>query len=144
MRINGVYLDTLESVSVTQGYGTLQRNQSVLEKPMTVGWERYFRGLGTHAPGRIVYDLGGKYQRFQAWAGADQATGPTITMEVLVDGRSVWHTELLTRESPAQRVDLDVTGAKKLELLVGDGGNGIGADHANWADAMLLLDADGR
>jgi hypothetical protein len=23
-------------------------------------------------------------------------------------------------------------------LLVGDGGNGIGGDHADWADAMLL------
>ena len=139
VRINGVYLDTLEPVSVTQGYGTLQRNQSVWEKPMTIGGERYFRGLGTHSPARIVYDLGGKYKRFQAWAGADQATGPTITMEVRVDGRSVWHTGLLTRESPAQRVDLNVTGAKKLELLVGDGGNGIGADHADWADAMLLF-----
>ncbi len=138
VRIKGVYLDTLEPVSVTQGWGKLQRNQSVWEKPITVAGKRYLRGLGTHATARIVYDLGGKYRRFQTWAGADQATYPTITMEVRVDGRSVWRSGLLTRDSPAGRVDVDVRGAQRLELLVGDGGNGIGGDHADWADAMLL------
>jgi beta-galactosidase len=59
-------------------------------------------------------------------------------MEVRIDGRSVWVSGLLTRESLAQRIDVDVTGAQRLELLVGDGGNGIAADHADWADAMLL------
>jgi hypothetical protein len=35
-------------------------------------------------------------------------------------------------------VDLDVANAKTLELIVTDGGNGLGADHADWADAKLL------
>jgi hypothetical protein len=33
---------------------------------------------------------------------------------------------------------VDVRGARRLELLVGDGGNGIAADHADWADAVLI------
>jgi hypothetical protein len=138
-RIHGVYLDTLEPLSVTQGWGTLQRNRSVWEKPMTVGGRRFRRGLGTHAPSRIVYALDGRYRRFTAWAGADQATAPTITMEVKVDGKTVWKSGLLTRESPAQRVDVSIAGAKRLELLAGDGGNGLMADHADWADAALLF-----
>ncbi len=138
VRIKGVYMDTLEPVEQSQGYGKLERNRSVWEKPMQIGGKRYLRGLGTHAVSRLVYALDGKWRRFQAWAGADEATGPTITMEVRVDGRSVWRSGLLTRGTPAHRLDVDVRGAKRLELLVGDGGNGIGADHADWADAVLL------
>jgi hypothetical protein len=137
-RINGVFLDALEPISATQEWGTLQKNQSVWEKPMTIADKTYPRGLGTHAPSKIVYALDGKYKRFQAWAGADAATSPTITFEVWVDGRKQWESGLMQRDDPAKRVDIDVTGAKTLELAVGDGGNGIMADHADWADARLL------
>ena len=137
-RIEGVFLDTLDPVSATQGWGTLRRNQSVWEKPLTIAGQRHRRGIGTHAPSRIVYRLDGRYSRFRACAGPDQATAPTITMEVWVDGRLVWQSGPLTRTSPAQEVDLDIRQAQELELRVGDGGNGLMADHANWADAVLL------
>ena len=137
-RINGVYLDTLAPVSVTQGWGTLRTNQSVWEKPMTIAGHRYVRGLGTHAPSRIVYALDAKFSRFQAWAGPDGATTPTVSFEVIVDGKSAWKSGNMTFGIPAQWVDLDVRNAKTLELLVGDGGNGLGGDHADWAMARLL------
>ena len=137
-KIDGIFLDALEPVSCTQGWGKLQRNQSVWEKPMTIGSRHFRRGLGTHADSRIVYDIGGRYRRFQCLVGADGASRATITFEVWTDGKKVWESGLMTRESPAQRVDLEVTGAKRLELVVGDGGDGISSDHANWADAKLL------
>lgn len=137
-RIDGVFLDALEPVSVGQGWGSLQKNKSVWEKPMTIGAKRYLRGLGTHAPSRIVYALDGRYRRFQSWVGADAATNPTITFEVHVDGRKRWESGLMTRQDPAKLVDLDITGAKTVELIVGDGGNGLTADHANWAEAKVL------
>jgi hypothetical protein len=136
-RIDGVFLDVLTPVSVSQGYGTLQRNQSVWEKPMVIGGKRFPRGLGTHAPSRIVFALDGKYRRFQSWAGADGNTTPTITFEVRVDGIKRWASSLMTRETPAAWIDLDITGAKRLELLVGDAGN-LASDHADWALARLL------
>ena len=137
-RINGVYLDALEPVSVTQGWGVLQRNQSVWEKPMTIAGRLFRRGLGTHAPSRIVYALPEEYARFEAWAGADGATRSTIAFEVRVDGETRWASGPMARDDPPQRVDLEVSGARTLELLVHDGGNGIEADHADWADARLL------
>jgi hypothetical protein len=138
VQIDGVYLDALEPLFVAQGYGTLQRNRSVWEKPLSIAGRGFQRGIGTHAPARIVYNLGGAYRRFQSWVGADEATGPTVTFEVRVDGRSVWRSGLMERSTPAKRVDVDVTGAKRLVLIVGDGGNGLVSDHADWADAMLL------
>jgi hypothetical protein len=136
-RINGVFLDAIEPVSVTHGWGKLEKNKSVWGKPMVIAGRRFFRGLGISSPARIVYALDGKYRRFQTWAGADAATWPTITFEVRVDGVKKWESGLMTRDLPAAWVDLDVSGAKKLELIVGDAGD-INGDHADWAEARLL------
>lgn len=138
MRINGIYLDSIEPVSVTQGYGTLQKNRSVWEKPMMIGGIRYLRGLGTHAEARIVYALNGQYRRFQTLVGADGNTGPTITFTIKLDGATVWESGLMTQPDPAKLVDIDVTGKKQMELIVGDGGNGFSGDHADFAEAKLL------
>jgi len=137
-RIDGIFLDVLEPVSVTQGWGELRKNQSVWEKPMTIAGKHFLRGLGTHAPSKIVYGLEGKYKRFQAYAGADGATAPTITFEVWADGKKRWESGLMAKDDPAKRVDVDISNAQTLELIVGDGGNDLMADHADWADARLL------
>jgi hypothetical protein len=39
-------------------------------------------------------------------------------------------------------VNINVEGANELRLIVTDGGNGIGSDHADWADAKLLLPSE--
>lgn len=137
-RIEGLFLDTLEPVSQVQGWGTLQRNQSVWEKPMTIAGIRYQRGLGTHAPARIVYALDDAYARFEAWAGPDGANNGTVTFEVLVDGVKRWESGFMTKADAPRQVSVDITGARQLELIVGDGGNGNTSDHANWADAKLI------
>jgi hypothetical protein len=137
-KINGIYLDALEPANCVQGWGKLQKNQSVWEKPMTIGSRHFRRGLGTHADSRIVYDLGGGYHRFESWVGADGANNATITFEVWVDGKKRWESGLMNKQSPAKLVDLDLSGAKTIELVVGHGSDDITSDHANWADAKLL------
>ena len=137
-QIDGIFLDALEPVSCVQGWGKLQRNQSVWEKPMTIAGRHFRRGLGTHADSRIVYDVGGRYRRFQSWVGADGASNATITFEVWADGKKRWESGLMNKQSPAKLVALDLTGVKTLELVVGHGGDDITSDHADWADAKLL------
>jgi len=42
-----------------------------------------------------------------------------------------------------ERVSIDVAipkGAKVVRLVVGDGGNGIGCDHADWANAGFITE----
>lgn len=136
--IDGVFLDALEPASCVQGWGTLQKNQSVWEKPMTIAGRRFRRGLGTHADSRISYDLGGRYRRFQSWVGADGASTATLTFEVWADGQKRWESGRMNKQSTAKLVDLDISGVRRLELVVGHGGDNIQSDHANWADAKVL------
>lgn len=138
-KINGVYLDAIDPVSAIQGWGRLQRNQSVWEKPLIIAGKQYTRGLGTHSPSEIEYSLDGKYKRFQVDAGVDGGNSGTVTFEIWVDGVKKWESGYMVNSDPAKKVDLDITGAQKLLLVVGDGGNGIGSDHADWCDAKLLF-----
>ena len=137
-RIDGVFMDVLEPASITQGWGTLQKNKSVWEKPITIAEKQFARGLGTSSQTRIVYALDGRYRRFQSWVGADWATSPSVTFEVWVDGRKKWESGVMRRDDAAKWTDVDVSGARSLELVVGDAGDGITGDHADWAGARLL------
>ena len=137
-QIEGIFLDALEPARCVQGWGTLRKNQSVWEKPMTIAGRGFRRGVGTHADSRLVYETGGRYRRFQSWVGADGASNATITFEVWADGQKRWASGLMNRQSPARRVDLEVTGVRMIELVVGHGDDDITSVHANWADARLL------
>ena len=133
-----MFLDTLEPAHSKQGWGTLQKNRSVWEKEMTIGGKRFRRGLGTHANSEIVYTLDGTCRRFQAWAGPDMATYGTLGLAVFVDGEKRWESGKMVHGDAPKLVDVDITGAKELRLLVDDAGNDIMGDHADWADAKLL------
>ena len=137
-KIDGIFLDALEPVSCVQGWGQLQKNQSVWEKPMTIAGKSFARGLGTSSQTRIAYALDGRYRRFQSWVGADWATSPSVTFEVWVDGRKKWESGVMKRDDAAKWTEVDVSGARSLELVVGDAGDGITGDHADWAGAKLL------
>ena len=137
-RIDGIYLDALEPVSHYQGWGTLQRNRSIWERPMTIAGRHFRRGLGVHAVSEVTYALDGTCRTFEAMAGVDGANNGTITFEVYVDGEKRWESGRMARDDAARPVIVDVAGASELRLVVGDGGDGISGDHANWADAKLL------
>jgi hypothetical protein len=94
--------------------------------------------VGTHANSEIVYRLDGKYRRFQAWAGPDMATFGTMRFAVVVDGQERWKSGKMSRGDAPQHIDVDMSGAKELRLLVDDAGDNIMGDHADWADARLL------
>jgi hypothetical protein len=138
-RIKGVFLDSMEPVSATQGWETLKKNRSVWDKEMVIGEKNFLRGLGTHANSEIIYKLDGKYRRFQASAGPDMATNGSMGFTVVVDGKRCWESGKMVRGDAAKDIDIDVTGAKELRLLVDDAGDNIMGDHADWANAKLLL-----
>ncbi len=51
-----------------------------------------------------------------------------------------FQSKVINRETPGHAVDIDVdvTGAKELYLVVRDGGDGFGADWADWAEPRLV------
>jgi hypothetical protein len=132
-----------DNMSIGEGGGT--RNL------ITIGKVRYHRGLGTHSPATIIYDLTGKsYKAFHAVVGLDAEKTPggcghggSAEFIFSIDGEEVYKSELLTGdgclETGGEVVDFDIpSGAKELEITITEGGDGNGCDHADLGDARLM------
>lgn len=76
----------------------------------------------------------------QAVVSVDYEVGSSgsITFSVIADGRTLTTTPVLTGSSASVTLDQDVTGAQRLDLVTGDGGDGNGLDHGDWANAQLV------
>jgi hypothetical protein len=70
-----VRLTDLPWVYATTGYGEIQFNKSVVEKPLRLGDKTFANGIGTHANSVLAYLLPPGANRFRAVAGPD--TGAT-------------------------------------------------------------------
>jgi hypothetical protein len=134
-----VWLDEFEPDEAVQDYGKVEKNQSVWQKPMIVAGKKFARGLGSHANGRILYELAGAgFKSFRCQVGRDEHAGDGIVvLQVWADGKKLFDSGPMTKAVPAKPVEVSVAGASTLELRALDGGDGISGDHANWAEAQL-------
>ena len=66
-----IALTTLKWTSATTGYGQVQIDKNVIEKPLRLGDTVYTHGIGTHADSVITYRLPPGTTRFRAIAGPD-------------------------------------------------------------------------
>jgi hypothetical protein len=56
---------------------------------------------------------------------------------VAADGKTLATTPTIRGGQSATSLDVDVTGAQVLDLIVGDAGDGNGNDHGDWAMPTL-------
>ncbi len=79
--------------------------------------------------------------RFHALVGLAPEVCPTcgsIRFAVAADDQMLAMTPTIIGTATTASVDVDIPAATtELELLTGDGGDGISNDHANWAIAAL-------
>jgi len=134
-------LETLQLQYVEQEWGQAQPNQSVDRHPLAIGGKQFEHGLGTHANSVFRLALGGKGERFTASVGVDDEVGKqgSIEFQVTGDGKTLWESGVLHGGDPAKEVSVALDGVKLLILTVGDAGDGISYDHADWADARIVM-----
>ena len=135
-----VYITELEPRLAEQGWGRLQSDRSVERNALSIGGEQLAHGLGSHAAGRIVYDLDGTYSRFVALIGVDdeRAGQGSVVFQVYLDAQKVFDSGVVKGGQPPLGVDVPLGKAKRLSLVMTDAGDGINSDHADWAEAGFI------
>ncbi len=113
---------------------------SVAGGPLALDGKTYAKGLGMHARTEMTFATDGRYSRFYATIGVDDAAGPLgrVVFRVLADGRPLFQSEPLGGGDPAHPLVLDIAGASRL-TLVADFGSSVEAsgNFADWAEARL-------
>jgi hypothetical protein len=107
-----------------------------IESPLLDSGKLYATGLFAHSPSRYVFNLGGKWKTLRGEAGlhtAFQSRALGIVFVIKTDGKEVFRSSSIRGATHAY-YDVDVAGAKTLELLVENA-----YDH-NWANWSLWLE----
>src|SRR5207248_11349673 len=106
---------------------------------LRIGNTMYTKGIGGHAAGTVDVPLGGRCTTFTADVGVDAEAGAngSVTFTVLGDGATLATTGVLRGGQAAQRLSVNVSGRNTLRLAVGNGGDNINFDHADWANAQV-------
>ncbi|GAA5199331.1 NPCBM/NEW2 domain-containing protein [Microbacterium jejuense] len=140
------YASDLDWVSADNGWGPVERDFSNGAKAVpdttrtiqSIRGVQYPKGLGTHAPARVVYDVAQECTQLLGYVGIDdsQAGKGRVDFVVKVDGTEKFR---MARSGidPAGRLNLDLRGASTVELIAETGPEGNGNDHADWADLRI-------
>jgi alpha-galactosidase len=134
-------IESLDLQRAEQGWGEPQANKSVDNHPIFIDGKRFEHGFGTHANSTLRIALAGKGEQFTATVGVDDEVGQqgSVIFKVVGDGKTLWESDLVRGGDPAKSVAVDLHGIKTLILLVTDGGDGVNYDHADWAEAKIVM-----
>ncbi|MFF9623581.1 NPCBM/NEW2 domain-containing protein [Streptomyces griseosporeus] len=132
-------------LSASNGWGPAERDRSNGESgaadghPLTLNGTTYAKGIGAHADSDIEFWLGGRCSAFTATAGVDDeiAGYGGVSFSVVADGRTLWSSPTVTGKSDPVAVDVPLSGARHVHLLVKDTDGTKSGDHGDWAQALF-------
>ncbi|MFJ7935552.1 NPCBM/NEW2 domain-containing protein [Sporosarcina sp. NPDC096371] len=140
------YLSDFDWKSTQNSYTVPTKDISISAKTLRLTAEdgievAYEKGIGAHSNSTIVYDLTDKdADYFTSFVGVDRqmyGSVGSVVFQVYVDGEMQFDSGLMNSRDPQKFVEVNISGAQELKLVVTDGGNGNGSDHATWGDAKL-------
>ncbi len=140
------YLSDLnpEGVEHTPYFDTVwpfQRDRTNTGAPLRLGGKQYSKGLWIHSKTLLNYRLAGEYTRLQCLLGIDDAVAENglghVQVRIKADEKILFDEEVSALDDP-RLLDLDLTNARFLQILV-DFGKGLDVgDHLVLGEAKLI------
>jgi len=139
-------LNASDATSKTGIYrGQLQEDESFLGGEIVINNTVYDSGIGMHprpnSDAIATFDIPEGATSFSAIAGVTKLSDATsVNFRVLVDGVEMFSQDHVNWENDGQAVDIDVSGATELTLIVNSDGVNH-SDHAMWANPVFSIDS---
>ena len=139
------YLSDMNWESAKTGWRTVTKDTAVgssdkIKLNVDGKVKTFDKGIGAATNAEIVYNLDGNYNYFTTYLGTDKnydMDSTTIRFRILADGKEVYTSDVIRKNTPAELVNLDVTGVKKLVLVADDVDGNLVGDFASWADTKV-------
>lgn len=112
---------------------------------LRTGGRVWRRGIGMHAPTRVLWSLDGEYRRLRGHVGIDDSalfnpedSRGSVIFRVLLDGKQVWESSVVRGGDGAIVIpEIQLGRAKELTLEADMAGDFRG-DRANWLRMMMI------
>jgi len=116
-------------------------DRAVTGGPLALDGKEYPKGIGMHARTAMTFAVDGRFSRFYARVGVDDAAGRhgCVRFRIFRDGETAWESEPMSGAEPAQEVAVEIGGARRLTLAA-DFGSPVeaGGNLADWAEARVV------
>lgn len=143
-----IFLSDLEPVRVNEKPLLMlpkrwQRDRAIRGGPILLGGVEYSKGIGCQPRSELTFALPTGAESFLAVVGLDaSAKGKgACVFEIRGDGKTLFQQAVAGKQPPVE-VALDIRGVSELTLIVEAGEDLDLGDHADWADARVLLKAN--
>jgi hypothetical protein len=141
------YLSDMTPITAYNSWGPYERDMSNGEEAandgqmISIAGQTFAKGLGVHSGSSLTYAIPADVTRFQANIGVDDEVGNkgSVVFQVYLDGNSnpAYTSSVLRGSQGSVPININVTGAHTLRLVVTDAGDGPDYDHADWANARF-------
>ncbi|MBN2473015.1 MAG: NPCBM/NEW2 domain-containing protein [Pirellulales bacterium] len=133
------YFGGRDDVPVLAEFYTPRPERSLESGRLRLDGTTYDRGLALHSRTKVVYRLPGRFRRFKATIGIDDAVRPHGHVRLVILGdENVLLEATVTGTDPPMPVDLDLAGIRRLAVLADFGDQLDTADHLDLCEARIL------
>jgi len=148
-----VYIDSLDVSKAISGWQQTQARRSISGAPLSIGGQRFERGVGIHpsdrdekkAEIRVLLPLTDGTFTAQVGINDSQSRGGHAEFIVYLDEKEVWRSGFMRGGQAAKLCEIPFTKENQLlQLIVDAGPEGYANDHTDWADAKLEFEQGQR
>jgi hypothetical protein len=133
------YFGAGESLELLGGFFGPREDQALQSGPLQLDSKQYRKGLALHSRTELVYRLPGRFRRFQAVVGIDDAVRPRGNVRLVISGDDrVLLEATLSGADPPRPVELDLAGVRRLVILADFGEDMDVADHLDLCEARII------
>jgi hypothetical protein len=132
------YFGTAQQLPAVAEFYSPRMDQSMAAKAIRLGGEKYAKGLAIHSRTELTYRLPGRFSRFRALAGIDDEVSPNGHVQLIIrgDDKVLFDAPIAGGDKP-RSIDLDISGVRRLVILVDFGEKLDVADHLDLAMARI-------
>jgi hypothetical protein len=121
-------------------FSRVRRDENLDGKSLRTHNQEFHKGMAMRSRTELAWTLPGKFSRLEAVAGVDDDVRPlgNVRLKILGDGKSLLDANLSGGDKDARPIRLDVTGVRRLVLIVESLGNFGAGDHLDLGNLRLI------
>ncbi len=132
--------DSEEQVNFLNSTWPYQIDKNALGQPLSVGRTTFDHGIGVHTQSTLVYTLDGSFDTLSIRVGLDDSAAPLglAKASIVLDGKTLWHDDLLKPGELSPPLSLPIKDGKRLELHADSAGRLDVQGRVDWITPALV------
>ena len=125
-------------------FSRARRDQNLESNSLQIHGQKYRRGLALRSRSELAWTLPGKFSRLEGVAGIDDYVRPlgNVRLQIVGDGKTLLDINVAGNEKDPKNdprpISLDVSGVRRLVLIVDSQGNFGTGDHLDLGNLRLI------